>query len=238
MQFLSVASIISVAAYALAANPNAFSAPAENATLYAGDAFVLEWNSTGGGDNVDLILKSGTSTDLSTVLTIAKDLSNEGAVRWSVPSSVSSGQYAIEIINDDDTSSLNYSPWFEIVNNKTGSSSAIASSSTSTSSSSSSSSSSLITSAVVPVVTSAGSNSTLANSTANGNLSSAAITSSSNSGSGSATASASLSGSAAASESDSGATGSLTATSRAGAAATGVVQWMVGAGVGVAALLI
>lgn len=236
MQFLSLASIISVAAYALAANPNAFSAPAENATLYAGDAFVLEWNSTGGGDSVDLILKTGTSTDLTTVLTIAKSLSNEGAVRWSVPSSVSSGQYAIEIINDDDTSSLNYSPWFEIVNNKTGSSSAIASSTSS--SSSSSSSSSIITSAAIPAVTSAGSNSTLANTTANGNLSSAAITSSaSGSASGSADSnSASATGSDSAA--DSGATGSLTATSRAGAAATDVAQWIIGAGVGVAALLI
>lgn len=95
---------------------NSFTAPSGSETLTTGETYIIRWDNTDGGANVDLFLKKGDSNNLQTALTIATDLRNVGAVRWSIPDNIeSSNDYALEIINKDNTNDINYSPRFSIV---------------------------------------------------------------------------------------------------------------------------
>ncbi|KAF3762530.1 hypothetical protein M406DRAFT_323593, partial [Cryphonectria parasitica EP155] len=71
-----------------------------------GEAFDITWtNATG---SVTLVLKTGISTDLSTVSTIATGLTGD-SYDWT-PEDIPSGTYAIAIT--DDSGETNYSPQF------------------------------------------------------------------------------------------------------------------------------
>lgn len=95
---------------------NSFTAPSGSETLTTGETYIIRWNDTDGGANVDLLLKKGDSNNLQTALTIATDLRNAGAVRWAIPDNIESGNdYALEIINKENINDVNYSPRFSIV---------------------------------------------------------------------------------------------------------------------------
>lgn len=128
--------IASFVASALAVN--SFTAPLGNVPLIAGDSTVISWNNAGGGSKVDLFLKKGKASDLSTVMTIAKAMPNQGKALWDIPTSIPTGHYALEIVEVDSSGSevahtANYSPRFQIINNSTITSSSSSSSAAPTS---------------------------------------------------------------------------------------------------------
>lgn len=132
MQFSSILSCAAVLATALAAN--AFTAPLNNTVVQAGANFVVRWEDTDGVATINLLLRQGDPDNLSTVLRIAQDIPNQGAVQWSVPDTIPQGDnYALEIQDASNTDNVNYSPFFTIDNNRTitSSSSSVAPSSTS-----------------------------------------------------------------------------------------------------------
>ncbi|ANB14769.1 hypothetical protein AWJ20_2376 [Sugiyamaella lignohabitans] len=117
----TIAALATFVAGVVAQNPNSFSSPLNDTVVYTGATFVIQWNSTGGGDTVDLLLKKGDPNNLDTVFTIGNKIPNQGAVKWAVPTSLPSGnQYALEIVDDANPNAINYSPFFQIVNNVTG----------------------------------------------------------------------------------------------------------------------
>jgi hypothetical protein len=133
--FITVASLVA-SAFAV----NSFTAPLGNTPLYAGQGTVIAWNNTGGGSNIDLILKQGTADDLSTIVTIGNNIPNDGKAEWVIPTNIPTGEYALEIVEVDSsgspiTDTVNYTPQFQIINNSTTTSSTAAPSTTSSNSS-------------------------------------------------------------------------------------------------------
>lgn len=175
MQFSSVILALSAAVGAFAVN--SFTAPLSNETLYAGETYIIRWNSTDGGDTVQILLKEGNSTDLQTALVISSNLTNVGAVRWFLPDDIATGtDYALEITDNDDTDLINYSPYFTIIGTNVTTTSSSSTSHSSTTTKKSSTSTKAASSAVsttestnstssAPVTTSAPASSTFANST-------------------------------------------------------------------------
>jgi len=98
------------------AKDNAFSLPAAGnyIGLKAGGSQTFTWTNLA-GSTVTLTLRSGPNGDLSTGTVIADHIKNTGTFTWSIPSDqVEGATYAIEIINDDNTSDTNYTPQFVI----------------------------------------------------------------------------------------------------------------------------
>ncbi|KAK9460430.1 Ser-Thr-rich glycosyl-phosphatidyl-inositol-anchored membrane family-domain-containing protein [Lipomyces oligophaga] len=100
-----------LAAAVLAVNP--FSSPAEGDVLKTKEAFLVEWTASN-NDTVSLYLLQGNSDDLSTVLTIATNLTNSGIVRWTPPEHIYTATDYVLKIEDDVTSDVNYSGFFTI----------------------------------------------------------------------------------------------------------------------------
>lgn len=145
---LFTATVAAVASFVSADNSAPFNpilSPAFGQVVNVPKTFDITWTPTSSG-NVNLILRKGGANTLSTVQTIASDISNTGSYKWT-PSSdlVTDTSYAIEIVDANDSSKNNYSPYFTILaqgENWTSTSGALTSTSPATSSSHSSSSAS------------------------------------------------------------------------------------------------
>ncbi|KAG9827376.1 hypothetical protein KCU98_g19171, partial [Aureobasidium melanogenum] len=82
--------------------------------ITAGKTFDIKWNPTTGG-TVSLILRSGANNNLTPGVYVAQGISNSGSYSWSVPDDITRGSdYALEIVDDQDTSKTNYTPQFVI----------------------------------------------------------------------------------------------------------------------------
>jgi len=100
------------------AKDNAFSIPAAGnyIGLKAGGSQTFTWTNLA-GTTVTLMLRSGSNGDLSSGTVIADHIKNTGSYTWSIPTTqVEGADYAIEIINDDNTaeSEDNFTPQFVI----------------------------------------------------------------------------------------------------------------------------
>jgi len=100
------------------AKDSAFSIPAAGnyIGLKAGGSQTFTWTNLA-GTTVTLMLRSGSNGDLNSGTVIADHIKNTGSFTWSIPSTqVEGADYAIEIINDDNTaeSEDNFTPQFVI----------------------------------------------------------------------------------------------------------------------------
>lgn len=109
----ALATLAALATAVLAGNE--FSHPTEGDVLKSGETFKVEWKPDGETKKVNLYLRKGDPDNLDNVLTISKNLDNQGGVKWSVPKSVEEGdQYAIEIEDAENSENVNYSNQFTI----------------------------------------------------------------------------------------------------------------------------
>ncbi|KAI4723248.1 hypothetical protein E4T48_00543 [Aureobasidium sp. EXF-10727] len=149
--------------------------------ITAGKTFDLKWTPTTGG-TVSIILRSGANNNLTPGVYVAQGISNSGTYSWSVPSDITRGSdYALEIVDDQDTSKVNYTPQFVIDSTNTVASStsyisqsASASSAASSGISSANSSASKASSSASASASSASSSASKSESSASGSASSAA----------------------------------------------------------------
>ncbi|KAI5212540.1 hypothetical protein AUEXF2481DRAFT_5623 [Aureobasidium subglaciale EXF-2481] len=194
---------------AFAASENKFTNSDYNG-ITAGQTFNIKWDPTTSG-TVSLILRSGASNNLTPGVYVAQGISNSGSYSWSVPSDITRGSdYALEIVDDSNTSNVNYTPQFVVDSTNT-----VASSTSYISQSASASASSA-----------SGSASSSASS-ASRSASSSAASASSSASSASGSASSSLS-SASRSASSSAASASSSAASRASSASNSVAPTSTG----------
>ncbi|CAD0114955.1 unnamed protein product [Aureobasidium uvarum] len=176
--------------------------------ITAGKTFDVKWNPTTSG-TVSIILRSGASNNLTPGVYVAQGLSNSGTYSWSVPSDITRGSdYALEIVDDQDTSKVNYTPQFVIDSTNT-----VASSTSYISQSASASS------AASSGISSANSSASKASSSASASASSSASSASKSASSASGSASSSAS-SAASSASKSASSSASKASSSSSAAPT------------------
>ncbi|RAL07432.1 GPI anchored serine-threonine rich family protein [Aspergillus homomorphus CBS 101889] len=119
---------------------NPFNVPTEGYTFTAGSPTTLTWDANSNG-TVSLRLQWGAVFTTSSGDSLAAGVANSGSFTWTPSASlVSRSDYAIEIINDQDTDDINYTPRFSIAG-VTGTASTSTVKSTTSSSSSTSSSS-------------------------------------------------------------------------------------------------
>ncbi|CAF9922270.1 MAG: hypothetical protein GOMPHAMPRED_002506 [Gomphillus americanus] len=115
----SLYTIISTILVALVAAqyPNSFSVPPSGYSFKAGHTVNLTWTILA-GDTVTLKLRPGVSMALDAGTTIVAGLKNTGSYLWAIPSDTVKGEaYAIEIVDDDNTNIINYTPQFPIDSN-------------------------------------------------------------------------------------------------------------------------
>ncbi|KZF23791.1 hypothetical protein L228DRAFT_238310 [Xylona heveae TC161] len=139
----SVAVILSALAAAVAAqsNDNPFKYPTGGWGFKAGSSTEIDWDPTTSG-TVTILLREGANSNLSPGTAIAKSIPNNGKFTWAVPAdTVRGANYALEIVDDQDSSKTNYSPQFVIDSTVIASSSSSSSASASSTSASASSSS-------------------------------------------------------------------------------------------------
>lgn len=75
----------------------------------------ITWTATSSG-NIDLLLREGGATDLSTLLTIASGIENTGSYTWTPPTNLATNtDYSIQIVDSSNSSLSNYSPHFTIL---------------------------------------------------------------------------------------------------------------------------
>jgi hypothetical protein len=90
-------------------------------SVTAGSPAELTWNPTTPG-TVTLTLRSGNSGDLSEGTTIVANTPNDGSYTWTPPSDTPRGSdYTIEITSDSDPNKVNYSAYFILNSDTTGS---------------------------------------------------------------------------------------------------------------------
>jgi len=94
---------------------NAFSVPVSGTyLLHAGQPTTFTWTALA-GSTVTLKLRDGDRSDLSEGVVLTSNLPNKGSYTYNVPSNIVEGaNYAIEIINNDDPTDVNYTPQFVI----------------------------------------------------------------------------------------------------------------------------
>ncbi|KAJ8613451.1 hypothetical protein MRB53_036936 [Persea americana] len=110
MRFTAIATLLSLFSTLTSAqtSPNPFSYPSNGYRLTAGQPYTLTWTATTPG-SVTLVLRSGAATNLAQGTPIVTNLPNNGSYVWSVPASITQGtDYAIEIVDDSNTSLVNY----------------------------------------------------------------------------------------------------------------------------------
>lgn len=101
------------------AQSNPFTVPSGGLNASAGQSLTLKWNPTTQG-TVSLYLREGASSNLNNGTAIATSIQNSGSYTWSVPASiVQNSDYAIEIVDDANTSNTNYTPYFVIFSSNT-----------------------------------------------------------------------------------------------------------------------
>lgn len=162
---------VAVVASFVSADESAFNpivSPSNGQVVNVPKAIDITWTPTSSG-NVNLILRKGGSTDLTTVATIATGIANSGTYKWTPSSDLSTFTgYTIQIVDASDSTKSNYSPYFTILAEgenwvtttsgtvtSTSAASTSASESASSSSASSSESVSTVTTSVSTVITSA-----------------------------------------------------------------------------------
>ncbi|RAL01548.1 GPI anchored serine-threonine rich family protein [Aspergillus ibericus CBS 121593] len=162
---------------------NPFNVPDGGYEFEAGSPTTLIWDPTTSG-TVSLRLQWGAVFTTTTGDSIAESIANSGNFTWTPSASLASrSDYTVEIIDDDDTSIVNYTPRFSIAGT-TGSVTTSAASSTtssaasSTSSSSSSSEQSTTASATTLSTATASTTSSTSSSSTTGSASSASASSS------------------------------------------------------------
>lgn len=92
---------------------NAFTSPTSGSTVNAGDTLNVAWTNAA-GSSVTLVLVNGDPSNLKTVATIGDNIPNQGSVAWTLPTDLANGDYALEIINNEDHDDVNYSPRFTV----------------------------------------------------------------------------------------------------------------------------
>ncbi|GKZ32769.1 hypothetical protein AbraIFM66950_002388 [Aspergillus brasiliensis] len=135
--YLALSAIATLAA----ASDNPFNIPEGGYTFTAGSPTTLTWDPTTNG-TVTLRLQWGAVFTTSSGELIAGSIDNSGSYSWTPSADLAArSDYAVEIIDDDDTGDVNYTPRFSI-SGATGSVTTSTASSTTSSASSSTGSSS------------------------------------------------------------------------------------------------
>ncbi|PYI06223.1 hypothetical protein BO78DRAFT_369384 [Aspergillus sclerotiicarbonarius CBS 121057] len=180
------------------ATQNPFNVPDGGYEFDAGSPTTLIWDPTTSG-TVTLRLQWGAVFTTTTGDLIVESISNSGNYTWTPSASLASrSDYTVEIIDDDDTSIVNYTPRFSIAGT-TGAVTTSAASSTTTSaasSTSSSSSSEQSTTASATTLSTATSSTSSSTSSTTGSASTASASSSKTASSGSSLTASSSSSSA------------------------------------------
>ena len=161
-RFATLIALLSAVLATAQSDPNAFKTPTGGWQVTAGEPITLEWTPTT-DSTVSLVLRNGAASDLNQGVTIASNLQNSGSYTWTPASNLPRrSDYVIEIVDDSDSSQVNYSPPFIVestnVIQSTTVTSASASSTTGNSTASSSESSS--SSGETPSTTTTGSSGT------------------------------------------------------------------------------
>lgn len=115
MRFTVACALLSAPFLALAqSTANPFKIPAEGLSATGGQPLKLEWQPTTQG-TITLILRSGNSADLTEGTVIASKIDNDGSYTWTPSNSLTRGtDYTVEIVDDDDPSQTNYTPYFTL----------------------------------------------------------------------------------------------------------------------------
>lgn len=92
--------------------PNAFIVPKEGLSAVGGEPVTLEWNPTTEG-TVSLVLRSGSASNLEEGTVIAEGIDNSGSFEWTPSNDLTRGSdYTVQIVDDEDPSNTNYTPYF------------------------------------------------------------------------------------------------------------------------------
>ncbi|KAB8067882.1 Ser-Thr-rich glycosyl-phosphatidyl-inositol-anchored membrane family-domain-containing protein [Aspergillus leporis] len=110
--YLTLSVIATLAAAATGANP--FNIPSAGYSFETGSPTTLTWDPTTSG-TVTLRLQWGAVMTTSSGTTIAGNIANSGSFTWTPPANLAAQpDYTIEIVDDDDTSQVNYLPRFTV----------------------------------------------------------------------------------------------------------------------------
>jgi len=114
LTLLASALVALVSAQATKGN-NAFSVPEGGYLLHAGQPTTFTWTKLS-GSTVTIKLRRGDRSDLDSGVTLTSDLPNTGSYTFNVPASTPEDvDYALEIINNDDPTDINYTGQFDIL---------------------------------------------------------------------------------------------------------------------------
>jgi len=114
LTLLASALVALVSAQATKGN-NAFAVPAGGYLLHAGQPTTFTWTKLS-GSTVTIKLRKGDRSDLDSGVTLTSDLPNTGSYTFNVPASTPEDvDYALEIINNDDPTDINYTGQFDIL---------------------------------------------------------------------------------------------------------------------------
>jgi len=116
LSLAAVAAAQSTTASSAAACPtaNCFNVPQPDYLLTAGQSQTFTWGSLSQG-TVTIYLTEGANSDLKTIATLASNIPNQGTYTYNVPADITeSANYALKIVDDQDTSIVNYTPQFVI----------------------------------------------------------------------------------------------------------------------------
>lgn len=92
---------------------NSFKVP-EGFSGSAGSPLTLNWTPTTSG-TITLVLRTGNSANLEAGSIIASSIPNSGSYTWQIPAdTVRNSDYAVEIVDDSDPSTYNFTPYFVI----------------------------------------------------------------------------------------------------------------------------
>ncbi|KAK4942940.1 hypothetical protein LTR10_017324 [Elasticomyces elasticus] len=207
MRFFTTA-VTALCAGIVAAQNNAISVPSGESTLAvtAGQPLTLQWTNPSSG-TVTIKLQQDPITPNGGITLASGVPASDGSATLSIPSGnqVNSHEYTIEIIDDTDTSNINFSPNFGI-QGATGTASASASTVSTTGSATSSASATSSSGSTTSGSTSSASSATTTSSNSSSSTASSATTTSSSKSSTSSSATASASQTTSAPNTNSGAT--------------------------------
>ncbi|MCJ1314508.1 SMP-30 gluconolaconase LRE domain protein [Agyrium rufum] len=115
-QSSSSTSTASASAPGASYGPNYFTPPAGGYLLAAGVPYQFTWKPTTGG-TVTLVLRNGPNGNLNAGTVIASSIPNSGSYTFTPPLNiVPDVSYTVEIVDDQDTSEVNFTQQFDITN--------------------------------------------------------------------------------------------------------------------------
>ncbi|KAH0545067.1 hypothetical protein FGG08_000838 [Glutinoglossum americanum] len=139
--FAAAVAAVATAQSAQPNGPNPFIIPTSGLSFTAGSSSTISWTPTTSG-TVTIILRQGSSSQLSDGTPIAKNIQNSGSISWTPPDDIVRGSdYALEIVDDTNPNNINYTPQFVIESSNTVSSTSATSTKASSSAASTSQSS-------------------------------------------------------------------------------------------------